>query len=31
MQDHGNGLQPIAYASRVNSDTETKYGITELE
>ncbi|OWY91274.1 Gag-pol fusion protein [Phytophthora megakarya] len=30
-QDHGHGMQPVGYASKVNSDTESKYGITELE
>ncbi|KAE9024579.1 hypothetical protein PR001_g12641 [Phytophthora rubi] len=31
MQDHGRGWQPVAYASKVNSVAERKYGITELE
>ncbi|KAJ0391696.1 hypothetical protein P43SY_010532 [Pythium insidiosum] len=31
MQDHGDGLQPVGFASKVNSETQTKYGITELE
>ncbi|OWY95209.1 Gag-pol fusion protein [Phytophthora megakarya] len=31
MQDHGSGYQPIAYASKVLSMTESKYGISELE
>jgi len=31
MQDQGDGLQPIAYASSVNNDTVAKYSITELE
>ncbi|KAE9226437.1 hypothetical protein PF004_g11636 [Phytophthora fragariae] len=31
MQDRGSGWQPVAYASKVNSETESKYGITELE
>ncbi|GMF58614.1 unnamed protein product [Phytophthora fragariaefolia] len=31
MQDHGNGDQPVAYASKVNSPTVAKYGITDLE
>ena len=31
MQDHGRGLQPIAYASRVNTPAQAKYTITELE
>ncbi|KAG3110754.1 hypothetical protein PI124_g9003 [Phytophthora idaei] len=31
MQDHGQGWQPVAYASKVNSTTEANYGITELE
>ncbi|KAE9032326.1 hypothetical protein PR003_g9548 [Phytophthora rubi] len=31
MQDQGRGDQPIAYASKVNSPTEAKYGITDLE
>ncbi|GMF57764.1 unnamed protein product [Phytophthora fragariaefolia] len=31
MQDKGSGWQPVAYASKVNSDTEAKYRITELE
>lgn len=31
MQDQGRGWQPIAYASKVNSEAESKYSITELE
>ncbi|POM57490.1 Retrovirus-related Pol Polyprotein, partial [Phytophthora palmivora] len=31
MQDYGRGWQPIAYASKVNSSTESNYSITELE
>ncbi|KAJ8546628.1 hypothetical protein ON010_g11608 [Phytophthora cinnamomi] len=31
MQDQGEGLRTIAYASNVNSATESNYGITELE
>lgn len=31
IQDGGDGWRPIAYASKVNSPTESKYGITELE
>ncbi|KAE8914609.1 hypothetical protein PF003_g1831 [Phytophthora fragariae] len=31
MQDQGHGWQPVAFASKVNSETEAKYGITELE
>ncbi|KAE9086185.1 hypothetical protein PF006_g26080 [Phytophthora fragariae] len=31
MQDRGEGWQPVAYASTVNSTTEANYGITELE
>ncbi|OWZ00561.1 Gag-pol fusion protein [Phytophthora megakarya] len=31
MQDHGSGYQPIAYASKVLSMTESKNGISELE
>ncbi|OWY99132.1 Transposase, partial [Phytophthora megakarya] len=31
MQDQGNGPQPVSYASKVASETEAKYGITELE
>ncbi|GMF26487.1 unnamed protein product [Phytophthora fragariaefolia] len=30
-QDKGQGEQPIAYASRINSPTVAKYSITELE
>ncbi|KAG3002244.1 hypothetical protein PC121_g19543 [Phytophthora cactorum] len=28
MQDHGQGCQPVAYTSNVNSTTEANYGIT---
>ncbi|OWZ00234.1 Retrovirus-related Pol Polyprotein from transposon 17.6 [Phytophthora megakarya] len=31
MQGHGAGWPPGAYASKVNNETEAKYGITELE
>ncbi|OWY99881.1 reverse transcriptase, partial [Phytophthora megakarya] len=31
MQDQGHGLQPVSYASKVASETEANYGITELE
>ncbi|OWZ05061.1 DNA/RNA polymerase [Phytophthora megakarya] len=31
MQDKSNGWQPISFASKVNSETDSKYGITELE
>lgn len=31
LQDQGAGLQPVAYASSVNSDVVAKYSITELE
>ncbi|OWZ05360.1 LOW QUALITY PROTEIN: hypothetical protein PHMEG_00022563, partial [Phytophthora megakarya] len=31
MQECGDGWKPVAYASKVNSPTETNYGITELE
>ncbi|KAE9173564.1 hypothetical protein PF004_g26934 [Phytophthora fragariae] len=31
IQDHGEGWQPVAYASKVNSTTEANYGITELK
>lgn len=31
MQDHGHGDQPVAFASKVNSPTVAKYGITDLE
>ncbi|POM59836.1 putative Transposase [Phytophthora palmivora] len=31
MQDQGRGWQPIAYASKINSEAESKYSITELE
>ncbi|KAJ0391236.1 hypothetical protein P43SY_010942 [Pythium insidiosum] len=31
QQDHGNGLQPLAYSSKVNTPTQAKYTITELE
>ncbi|GMF57991.1 unnamed protein product [Phytophthora fragariaefolia] len=31
MQDQGKGWQSIAYASKVNSEAESKYSITELE
>ncbi|OWY91867.1 LOW QUALITY PROTEIN: Retrotransposon Polyprotein [Phytophthora megakarya] len=30
-RDDGNGRRPVAYASKVNSQTEANYGITELE
>ncbi|GMG15323.1 unnamed protein product [Phytophthora fragariaefolia] len=30
-QDQGRGWQPIAFASKVNSEAESKNGITELE
>ncbi|GMF50460.1 unnamed protein product [Phytophthora fragariaefolia] len=30
-QDQGNGDQPVAYASKVNSEAVAKYGISELE
>ncbi|KAE9157619.1 hypothetical protein PF002_g33335 [Phytophthora fragariae] len=30
-QDQGQGEQPIAYASKINSPTVAKYSITELE
>jgi hypothetical protein len=30
-QDHGHGDQPVAYASKVNSRTVSKYSISELE
>uniref|UniRef100_H3G585 Reverse transcriptase RNase H-like domain-containing protein n=1 Tax=Phytophthora ramorum TaxID=164328 RepID=H3G585_PHYRM len=30
-QDQGQGEQPVAYASKVNSDTVARYGITDLE
>ncbi|GMF21245.1 unnamed protein product [Phytophthora fragariaefolia] len=30
-QDQGNGDQPVAYASKVNSQAVAKYGISELE
>ncbi|GMF40218.1 unnamed protein product [Phytophthora fragariaefolia] len=30
MQDHGNGDQPVAFASKVNSPTVAKYEITDL-
>ncbi|KAJ0392077.1 hypothetical protein ATCC90586_011261 [Pythium insidiosum] len=31
QQDQGDGLQPVAYASKVNSETQSRYSITELE
>ncbi|KAE9033724.1 hypothetical protein PR002_g8519 [Phytophthora rubi] len=31
MYDQGHGWQSVAYASKVNSEMEAKYGITELE
>ncbi len=31
MQDQGRGMQPIGYASKVNSPAQAKYPITELE
>ncbi|POM73718.1 LOW QUALITY PROTEIN: Gag-pol fusion protein [Phytophthora palmivora] len=31
MQDQGKGWQPVTYASKVNSTTESEYGVTELE
>ncbi|GMF46599.1 unnamed protein product [Phytophthora fragariaefolia] len=31
MQDHGNGRQPVVYASKLNNTAESKYGITELD
>lgn len=31
MQDQGHGPQPVAYASKVNSETVAKYNITDLE
>ncbi|KAJ0394225.1 hypothetical protein ATCC90586_010373 [Pythium insidiosum] len=31
QQDQGQGLQPLGYASKVNSPTQAKYPITELE
>ncbi|OWZ09440.1 hypothetical protein PHMEG_00017861 [Phytophthora megakarya] len=31
MQDKGDGWQPVAFASKVNSETESKYRVTELE
>lgn len=31
MQDHGQGLQPVAYASKVNNPVVAKYPIHELE
>lgn len=31
MQDQGQGDQPVAYASKVNSETVAKYKITDLE
>ncbi|GMF52732.1 unnamed protein product [Phytophthora fragariaefolia] len=31
MQNHGSGDQPVAFASKVNSPTVARYGITDLE
>ncbi|KAE9305418.1 hypothetical protein PR003_g21497 [Phytophthora rubi] len=31
MQDQGRGWQPMAFASKVNNNTEANYSITELE
>ncbi|ETN16341.1 hypothetical protein PPTG_21901 [Phytophthora nicotianae INRA-310] len=31
MQDKGDGWRPVTYDSKMNSVTESKYGITELE
>lgn len=31
MQDHGKGNQPVAFANKVNSVTQARYSITELE
>ncbi|POM78937.1 Uncharacterized protein PHPALM_3466 [Phytophthora palmivora] len=31
MPDHGQSLQPVVYASKVNSVAESKYVITNLE
>ncbi|GMF51122.1 unnamed protein product [Phytophthora fragariaefolia] len=31
MQDHGSGDQPVVFASKVNSPTVARYGITDLE
>jgi hypothetical protein len=31
MQDDGDGMRPVAFISHVNSVTQAKYGITELE
>ncbi|OWZ06106.1 Gag-pol fusion protein [Phytophthora megakarya] len=31
MQNQGNRAQPVSYASKAASETEAKYGITELE
>ncbi|GMF48304.1 unnamed protein product [Phytophthora fragariaefolia] len=31
MQDYGQDWQPIAFASKVNNEVESKYSITELE
>ncbi|GMF47246.1 unnamed protein product [Phytophthora fragariaefolia] len=31
MQEYGQGWQPIAFASKVNNEAESKYSITELE
>ncbi|GMF42261.1 unnamed protein product [Phytophthora fragariaefolia] len=31
MQNHGKGWQPITFASKVDSEAESKYSITKLE
>lgn len=31
MQDQDDGEQPVAYASKVNSETVAKYSITDLK